>query len=74
MFPGMVNPSIKSGQEIVGKMSVQPDIDKWSAEDGVLAWKLTGAGGGGYLALVVEDAGQFCEEHPEAIGLKIRRE
>ena len=74
MFPGMVNPSIKSGQEIVGKMSVQPDIDKWSAEDGVLAWKLTGAGGGGYLALVVEDAGQFCEEHPEAIGLKIRKE
>jgi len=39
----------------------------------VLAWKMPGAGGGGYLALVVEDAGAFCDAHPEAIALKIRR-
>lgn len=51
---------------------VQPAIYKWSATEGVLAWKMPGAGGGGYLALVVTDTGTFCEEHREAIPLEIR--
>ena len=40
---------------------------------GVLAWKMPGAGGGGYLALVIDDAKAFCQEHGEAIPLTIRR-
>ena len=48
-------------------------IAKWSAEPGVLAWKMPGAGGGGYLACVVEDAATFAATHPEAIRLIIRR-
>ena len=47
-------------------------IDKY--KDSVLAWKMPGAGGGGYLALVVTHAEQFCKEHPEAFPLRIRRE
>lgn len=44
---------------------VQPYIDAW--RDRALAWKMAGAGGGGYLALVVDEV-------PEgAIGVKIRR-
>ena len=39
----------------------------------VLAWKMPGAGGGGYLACVVTDASKFAVEHPEAIRLTIRR-
>ncbi|MBR1473851.1 MAG: hypothetical protein IJ602_06300 [Paludibacteraceae bacterium] len=39
----------------------------------MLAWKMPGAGGGGYLALVVDHAGPFCNAHPEAIPLTIRR-
>lgn len=46
---------------------------KEAAEDGVLAWKMPGAGGGGYLALVVDDAPEFCSRFPEAIPLCIRR-
>lgn len=71
MFPAMVNPYIKGVQDPTA--SVQPAIDKYSAEPGVLAWKLSGAGGGGYLALVVTDAATFSETHPEAIQLTIRR-
>ncbi|MBQ9476261.1 MAG: adenylyltransferase/cytidyltransferase family protein [Bacteroidales bacterium] len=52
---------------------VQPAIDRWSRVPGVLAWKMPGAGGGGYLACVVEDAGTFAAEHSEAIRLTIRR-
>ena len=52
---------------------VQPAIDRWSGERGVLAWKMPGAGAGGYLALVVADAAGFCAAHPEAIPLTIRR-
>ena len=48
-------------------------IEKWRAEPGVLAWKMPGAGGGGYLACVVEDAAAFAAAHPEAIRLTIRR-
>lgn len=65
MFPGMIDP--------YGGPSVQPYIEKWSAVPGVLAWKMPGAGGGGYLALVVEDAAMFCKEHSEGIRLSIRR-
>jgi cytidyltransferase-like protein len=42
-------------------------------KDQVLAWKMPGAGGGGYLACVVEDTPSFCHSHPEAIPLTIRR-
>ena len=52
---------------------VQNYIDKYSAIDDVLAWKMPGAGGGGYLACVVKDTESFCKNHPEAIKLKIRR-
>ena len=49
------------------------EIAKWAAVPGVLAWKMPGAGGGGYLALVVDDVQRFCSDHIEAIPLKIRR-
>ena len=61
MFPAMVDAKVAAAIRI------------WSAVPGVLAWKLPGAGGGGYLALVVDDSGQFVSAHPEAIPLKIRR-
>ena len=61
MFPAMVDAKVAAA------------IGTWSAVPGVLAWKLPGAGGGGYLALVVDDSGQFVSAHPEAIPLKIRR-
>ena len=78
MFPGMVKPSeslefrVESLEEVQGSR-VQENIDKWSAVPGVLAWKMPGAGGGGYLACVVEDAPVFVAAHPEAIRLTIRR-
>jgi len=50
---------------------VQGCIDQY--RDKVLAWKMPGAGGGGYLACVVTDASAFAAEHPEAIRLTIRR-
>lgn len=61
MFPAMIQGSVSSY------------IEKYSAMDEVLAWKMPGAGGGGYLACVVKDAGSFCAAHPEAIALRIRR-
>lgn len=61
MFPAMI------------QGCVQSYIDKYGAMEDVLAWKMPGAGGGGYLACVVRDAAAFCSEHPEAIALKIRR-
>ena len=76
MFPGMVHPVITGSD----KQSEMPDqvghdilsfIDAY--RDEVLAWKMPGAGGGGYLACVVEDASAFVVEHPEAIQLTIRR-
>lgn len=60
MFPAMI------------QGPVQPAIDHWSEVEGVLAWKLTGAGGGGYLLLVVENAASFAEAHPEAITICVR--
>ena len=61
MFPAMI------------QGCVQEYIDKYSAMEDVLAWKMPGAGGGGYLACVVNDTEKFCSNHPEAIKLKIRR-
>ena len=59
MFPAMI------------QGCVQSYIDQY--KDSVLAWKMPGAGGGGYLACVVTDAEAFCKEHEEAIPLTIRR-
>lgn len=76
MFPGMVTPSIFEDKKLKGafkKISIQPEIDQYSAMEGVLAWKLSGAGGGGYLALVVENAKDFCSQHEEAIEISVRR-
>ncbi|MGM9802703.1 MAG: adenylyltransferase/cytidyltransferase family protein [Muribaculaceae bacterium] len=53
--------------------SVQMYIDRYKVESGVLAMKMPGAGGGGYLALVVDDINKFAAAHPEAIELHIRR-
>ena len=61
MFPAMIQGSVSSY------------IEKYSALNEVLAWKMPGAGGGGYLACVVTDAGSFCAAHPETIALRIRR-
>ena len=72
MFPAMVNPVING--QLCKEASVQPIIDQYSAMEEVLAWKMPGAGGGGYLALVVKDSEAFCELHPEAIPLTIRRQ
>ena len=58
MFPAMIQPG------------VQDYIDRYSAMDGVLAWKMPGAGGGGYLALVCRDRSTFPDG---AISLTIRR-
>ena len=73
MFPAMVNPVLNGEDAPKPENSIQPFIDRWSSEPGVLAWKMPGAGGGGYLALVVEDAAAFCQAHPEGIKLHIRR-
>ena len=58
MFPAMIQPG------------VQEYIDKYSAMPGVLAWKMPGAGGGGYLALVCSGPDAFPEG---VIPLTIRR-
>ncbi len=58
MFPAMIQPG------------VQEYIDKYSALAGVWAWKMPGAGGGGYLALVCDGPEAFPEG---AIPLTIRR-
>ena len=50
---------------------VQKYIDDYTNK--VLAWKMPGAGGGGYLACVVADADAFAKENKEAIKLTIRR-
>lgn len=72
MFLGMVNPSVNG--ELCKEASVQPYIDKYSALPEVLAWKMPGAGGGGYLVLVVKDAKAFAQERKEAIEIHIRRQ
>ena len=47
LFPGMIQPG------------VQEYIDKYSRIPGVLAWKISGAGGGGYLVLVCQSSSDF---------------
>ena len=61
MFPAMI------------QGSVQSYIDRYSALPDVLAWKMTGAGGGGYLLLVVNETDGFLAKHPEAIRIVARR-
>lgn len=56
MFPAMVQNGVAEA------------IEKYSNTPGVLAWKLTGAGGGGYMPLLCED--KFPEE---AIPIVARR-
>lgn len=75
MFPGMVTPTIDDPQNpsLRSVLSLQPIIDYWRAKDDVLSLKMPGAGGGGYLALVVKDATLFTTNNPEAISLHIRR-
>ena len=73
MFPGMVKP-VYVGHPETDNSYIQQAIDAYSALDDVLAWKMPGAGGGGYLALVVKNAADFATNHREAILLKIRRE
>lgn len=72
MFPGMVNPSVDG--RLCPEAGVQPYIDRYDALEDVLALKMPGAGGGGYLALVVKNAQAFTGAHPESFGLKIRRQ
>lgn len=61
MFPAMI------------QGSVQSYIDRYSVMEQVLAWKMPGAGAGGYLALVVSDAAGFAAADTQAIRLTIRR-
>ena len=82
MFPGMVEPATvgdvpalridpTTGLASDGYMpKVQDYIDKYSQMPGVLAWKMPGAGGGGYLVLVCESRDAFPEG---AIEVTIRR-
>lgn len=58
MFPAMMQPG------------VQQYIEKYRAIDGILAMKMSGAGGGGYLALVCDGPGSFPAE---AIPIVVRR-
>ena len=72
MFPGMVNPQ-ESGASCDDEEflpTVQAYIDKFSVVEGVLAWKLAGAGGGGYLVLLCEGRDKFPSE---SITITIRR-
>ena len=73
MFPDMVAPTY-IGHPEQDNTYIAKTIAHYSAMDDVLAWKMPGAGGGGYLALVVKDAKEFMEQHPEAFDLHIRRE
>lgn len=59
MFPAMIQGCVPSYIEKYKKL--------------VMAYKMPGAGGGGYLACVVENAETFANEHIEAIRLTIRR-
>ena len=59
LFPGMI------------QGTVPQYIERYKPH--VLAYKMPGAGGGGYLACIVADAAAFAQDHPEAIRLTIRR-
>ena len=76
MFPGMVNPTIVGNGLNDDSIddgflpTVQDYIDKYSKMPGVLAWKMPGAGGGGYLVLVCSSRRAFPEG---TIEITIRR-
>lgn len=71
MFPGMVNPSGQKPQpDGLNPTTVQGYIDRYSHLPGVLAWKMPGAGGGGYLVLVCTSRHTFPQG---AIEVTIRR-
>lgn len=72
MFPGMVTPTYINHPEQDNSYILQT-IAHYSAMDDVLAWKMPGAGGGGYLALVVKDSKVFIQRCKDAIELHIRR-
>lgn len=74
MFPGMVRPTYIGHEDEYENEYIQQTIEKYSALEDVLAWKMPGAGGGGYLALVVKDATTFTNNNKEAFSLQIRRE
>ena len=76
MFPGMITPTYfpANSQELNANSYIAEAITRYSNIPEVLAWKMPGAGGGGYLALVVPDALQFIASHPEAFEIHIRRE
>ena len=76
MFPGMITPTYfpANSQELNANSYIAEAITRYSNIPEVLAWKMPGAGGGGYLALVVTDAQEFIKNHPEAFELHIRRE
>ena len=61
LFPAMIQPGVQSY------------IDRYAAKEDVLAWKMTGAGGGGYLLLVVADAEHFLTENPGSLRIVARR-
>lgn len=73
MFPGMITPTYVGHPELDNSYIAEA-IAHYSAMDDVLAWKMSGAVGGGYLALVVKDAKTFVELCSEAFKLCIRRE
>lgn len=73
MFPGMVIPVYKNHPEQDNRY-IADTIAHYSAMDDVLAWKMPGAGGGGYLALVVKNTKAFIENHSESFEIHIRRE
>lgn len=73
MFPGMIAPAYVGHPE-QDNSYIAETIARYSAMDDVLAWKMPGAGGGGYLALVVKDAKLFMAQCSEAFELHIRRE
>lgn len=73
MFPGMVRPIYVGHENEYDNSYITEAIGKYSSMDDVLACKMPGAGGGGYLALVVKDSKTFAENNSEAIELHIRR-
>jgi len=72
MFPGMIEPSC-NGHTLKTEPSIRDLIEHYLSLPEVLALKMPGAGGGGYLALVVKDTLDFLDSHKEAIAIKIRR-
>lgn len=72
IFPGMITPTYVGHPEFDNSYIAQA-ISYYSSINDVLAWKLSGAGGGGYLALVVRDSMEFSKSHAEAFRVSIRR-